>query len=168
MNEEQWRPTKEFFERDIRATKIRNLCLMAIDASQAAISGLDEDYSIIGRLLDVNAELHIEGVEPGMHTIERSDPNEDEKRALLQSDPVTLAEWIAGQVCEALIEAGVVVPLSAGELEEHTESLEGSNGGVRTFTPLSISSNTRRFMNGITMLGALKSFTDYASGPSDL
>jgi hypothetical protein len=63
---EQWRPTRDFFEQDIRAAQLRNLCLNAIDNTLDVIRGDGKNVEAIEQLFDVNSQLHEAGIEPGM------------------------------------------------------------------------------------------------------
>jgi hypothetical protein len=59
--------------------------------------------------------------------------------------------------------------LFEAELTEHTEPIAPTiDGEVLTFAPTSISLNVRDFMRDITLIGALRSFTDHHAGPTEI
>jgi hypothetical protein len=165
MSERQWRPTKEYFEQDERAKQLRNLCISAIEASEAGISG-EKDDEILGSTLDINAQLQALGIERGMHTIDRSDAQAEEKRDALMSDAVRTAEWVAGQVLSALESGAVSKGISPEDFEEHDE-FQGQ-GAFPFVDTRAMSPRMREFVVDYTLIGTLQGFVDYEAGPSEV
>jgi hypothetical protein len=162
------RYTKSFFEQDPRSTVLRNICLEAINQGRAVIASDGEDTEAIDGLFTLNSQLHEMGIEPEMHVIDRDDPDAEKKKAAMAQDPVSAMEWAAGQVRVALIEVGTG-SLSEAELSEHTEqAADVSSHAVSTYTPNTVSRNTKDFLVSLKMVGALKSFIDYDAGPTEI
>jgi hypothetical protein len=165
MTRKQWRPTREYFEQAERSTLLRNICLGAISAAQAKILD-DTNEATTGLILDSNASLKAHGIVNGMHTIDPSDPDAEEKRRALQSDPIKAAEWVAGQVCKALEGSALSQGLSAADVMEHDELQgEGTYPVLRSET---MSPRTQQFAVNLMGIVALANFIDHAAGPTEV
>jgi hypothetical protein len=162
----QWRPTKEYLEQAPRAALLRNLCILAIDAAEAKLTGEYDDGSVVGAILDINARLFALGIESDMHVIEDDDLAKEQKRLAFMLDPVLAAEYAAGQVRRVIEGVMVAKSVSLADLGEHDE-LQGE-GLLPLIQVQSASPRTRAFAVDFAAVGALGCFVDYAAGPSEL
>jgi len=85
--------TKEHYEQDPRAAKIRLLAIHTLNCYVRDILSQGDDEEALGELLEANRQLTELGVEPGMRT------GEPRKNYM---DPVVRAEWVAGAIRESL------------------------------------------------------------------
>jgi len=162
-----YRPTREFFERDPRSAQLRNICLVALDASDMILQDPDQRDVAFGALLDANRDLQDLGIAPNMHTIESGDPGGDVKRERMANDPVMAAEWLAGQVRDALERSSGFTDGNGAAFAEH-DQLEGAGGNMGLVKLDEVGPKSRAFMANIAFVGAVRGFLDYEAGPSDL
>jgi|ERR1039458_5620609 hypothetical protein len=163
MSETPWRPTKEYFERNDRAKILRNLCWRAVNVAE---NGVDNNPDAqLAEILDIDAQLQDLGIEPDMHSIIRSDPDAEERRREMKTDPVLTSEWIAGQARMAIERQAEHGDIEQADVAEH-DLLQGESPHplieLRTISP-----RLRKAAITMNTFSAVGRFIDYLAGPSE-
>lgn len=96
--------TRDFFEQSPRAARVRNVCVLGLNAARIALQTEGRDSLSQTMLKKADAALDRLGITPAMHTVPSDDPDRDTKLDLIESDPTLSAEWVAGQLRDTIRE----------------------------------------------------------------
>ncbi len=114
------RESREFYEQDPRAAELRELCLEAIEEYQKVIISEGTEGPAIEALLDLNQRMEELGIKPDMHA---------GRKAVELVDPVSVAEWAAGQLRNLLTKGYGFSDRVRALLQEH-DLLGGEGDGT--------------------------------------
>ena len=163
----QGSPDKEYFEQDGRSAELRDIVIGITDDLSAISRSEGRDADALGSLMDRNARLAEMGIEPEMHKVSRDDPDAQNKKDRLMSDPVTTAEWIAGQARAVIEFAGLDQEGTADLAAEHDIS-EGNVQVARLIDAKAMPKGLRHSYIDQQAITILRSFIDYDAGRLDL
>ncbi|HJZ05865.1 MAG TPA: hypothetical protein VJ327_08490 [Patescibacteria group bacterium] len=139
--EQAWNPTKEFLLSEPRSAEIREVCVGIVRRLDALlhdpeVAGSQDRQSQLYAELEMQGGHLIElGIKPGLHV---GKPLE-----AFQSSPVTMAEYVAGQLIE---QTGANVVSESAAMPIIQEMSEAQSGSAHLISGKNITPKLRDFM----------------------